>query len=153
MFALDDFDLYKYGPDDKLKVERTAFVLKLVFYKDNEELQKSFENMSKYDFAVRAFTMVSKESDVCTVHVVAPKIWDDREDLAIFGHEVYHCTYASHQNLGDLEKEANKEVGTTDEDKLLEEDRILELEGLEEECESNTRFDYITGCKELQETK
>lgn len=150
VFALDDFDLYRYGPNDKLIVEREAFVLKFVFYDSFESLQVGFRKVTgdKKEGEVRGFTMVSRTQDVCTVHVVKPKIWDDRENLTILGHEVYHCTFANHTTVV-----ADKDQEKTDEDKLLEEDRRLELEGLKEECKNNTTFEFIAGCKELEETK
>lgn len=150
VFALDDFDLYRYGPSDKIVIEREAFILKFVFYDSFESLQVGYKEATgdKKEGEVRGFTMVSRTQDICTVHVVKAQLWDDREDLTILGHEVYHCTFASHTTVV-----ADKDQEKTDEDKLLEEDRRLELEGLEEECESNTRFDFIAGCKELLETK
>lgn len=150
MFALDDFDLYRYGPTDKLNIERTGFVLKLAFYETFDDLQRSFRKVTKNEKVgeVRGYTMVSRTVDVCTVHVVKPKIWDDREAMAILGHEVYHCTFSNHKTVVEGQNQ-----GKTDEDKLNEQDRKLELEGLKEECKSNTTFDYIAGCKELQETK
>jgi len=139
VFALDDFDLYKYGPDDKIIVERESFVLKMVFYSDHEKLQRAFRKVtnSKKDGEVRGFTMVSKEQDVCTVHVVLPKIWDDREALTILGHEVFHCTFANHTTvILDKKPKENKGVSTTEEiEDLYAEDRKLELEWLKDEYE------------------
>ena len=139
VFALDDFDLYRYGPDDKINVERESFVLKMVFYPDHERLQRSFRKVtkSKKEGEVRGFTMVAKDQDVCTVHVVLPKIWDDREALTILGHEVFHCTFAGHTKvILDKKPKEKKEVPTTKEiEDLYAEDRRLELEWLKDDYE------------------
>jgi len=36
--ALDDFDLYKYG-DTEINIERQDFIVKLILFKNNEELK------------------------------------------------------------------------------------------------------------------
>lgn len=147
VFALDDYDLYRYGPNDKLAVERNGFVLKLTFYSSFDDLQRSFRKITNNKKAgeVRGFTMVSRTQDVCVIHLVKPKIWDDREAMAIMGHEVYHCTFANHETVV-------TDKGS-EEDNLTKKDKELEMDGLRDECESNTTFDFIAGCKELQETK
>lgn len=143
VLAIDDFDLYRYGADDKIEVGRTGFVLKLVFYDTFEELQEAFKKGAPgVEGEVRGFTYVSKFTDICTVHIVKPEIWDDREILTILGHEVMHCTYANHKTVV-TEEEAV--------DPLDEEDRKLELDMLKEDCANNTKFDFIAGCKELEQ--
>jgi len=146
VFALDDFDLYRYGPDAKLNIEREAFVTKIVFYDSFEDLQVAFKKATRNKKAgeVRGFTMVSRGQDVCVIHVERPKIWDDREAMAIMGHEIYHCTFADHKKVVvDQDHEDKKD--------LTDKDKELELDNLKEECEGTT-FE-IAGCKELEETK
>jgi hypothetical protein len=129
-FALDDFDLATYGPDEKVSVDRKGFVVKLVTYSTRKELSLSFEEVSGKklgDKGVRAFAMVNETSDVCYIHVVPAKIWDDREAMAILGHELYHCALADHKDFFEEDKEE-------EEDKSIEElyakDRELELDWL-----------------------
>ena len=146
VLALDDFDLYRYGPDDKMDIQRLGFVFKIVFYETHEELQKAFDNLpGANNGEVRGFTMVSEFNDVCTTHIVKPKIWDDREAMTIMGHEVYHCTFADHNKVASVTQAVSTDKEKTEEE-LNAEDMLLELEGLKEECESNTKFDYIAGC-------
>ncbi|MCS5589392.1 MAG: hypothetical protein NZ824_05425 [Candidatus Thioglobus sp.] len=150
VLAIDDFDLYKYGPNDKLDISRIGFVFKIVFYDTHEELQKAFNALpGNNNGEVRGFTMVSEFNDVCITHLVKPKIWDDREAMAIMGHEVYHCTLADHKDADPGPRVVSNDKEKTDEE-LYDEDRQLELEGLKEECE-NTKFE-IVGCAELKET-
>lgn len=159
--ALDDFDLYKYG-DTKVNIERTSFILKLVLYPNQKELDKSYlkvtgkKKKDKEEFGgIRAFTNMSADNDVCTVHMIPPKIWDDRELLTIMGHEVLHCTLAEHQDadkeMAERKKEyenRNKPIIDEEED-LLREDTRLGLENLAYECSNNTEFDFIAGCEAL----
>jgi len=149
VLALDDFDLYRYGPEDKIEVGRAGFVLKLVFYDTFEELQVAFKKGAPTaEGEVRGFTFVSEFSDVCVVHMVKTTMWDDREALTILGHEVFHCTYANHKTVV-TEKE---EVVITEEevDPLDEEDKKLELDMLKEDCTNNTKFEVIAGCDKLE---
>jgi len=148
-FALDDFDLYKYG-DTKLEIERQNFIVKLVLFKDNEALTKEYSKVTGTPIEesnIRAFTSVSPTNDVCFINIVAPKIWDDREALTIIGHELMHCGLAKHQDasaeIAEREKEwdekqknkaATEEELQTIED-LYAEDRKLELEWLKEDYE------------------
>jgi hypothetical protein len=137
--ALDDFDLYKYG-DTKVVIERTSLILKIVPYTTQRSLDDAYlKSTGKKDAGIagiRAFTNTAKGNDVCTVHMIMPKIWDDRESLAILGHEVLHCTFADHQDA-DQEILDRKEVWNTPQEnnveKLYEEDRLLELEWLRED--------------------
>ncbi|MCS5550283.1 MAG: hypothetical protein NZ811_02075 [Gammaproteobacteria bacterium] len=146
VLAIDDFDLYRYGADDKIEVGRAGFVLKLVFYDTFEELQVAFKKSAPTaEGEVRGFTYVSEHSDVCTVHIVKTNVWDDREALTILGHEVYHCTYANHKTVV-TEKEVEEAPPV---DPLDELDKKLELDMLKEDCANNTEFDFIAGCKEL----
>lgn len=97
--ALDDFNMYRYGDDAKIKIERKEFIVKFVIYDTEEELQDEFFDGEKppEGLGVRAFTMVSPSSDVCYIHLKLAKIWDDRESMAILGHELYHCALAEHE--------------------------------------------------------
>lgn len=146
VFALDDFDLYRYGPHDRLNIERTGFVTKIVFYKSFDDLQVAFKKTTNNEKAgeVRGFTMVSPSQDVCVIHIEKPKIWDDREAMAIMGHEIYHCTLANHNKVVVDKEHKEKED-------LIDQDRKIELDNLKEECK-DTKFE-IAGCKELEETK
>ena len=143
-FALDDFDLAKYGPDDKIEVGRTEFIVKLVLYPTGDRLNKAFEEQTGEDLpegsGIRGFAVVSETQDVCFVHIEAAEIWDDREAMAIMGHEVYHCALSSHKDLMEEEREAEQEKnavedGNQDIEDLYAEDRRLELEWLKEDYE------------------
>jgi len=148
-YALDDFDLYKYG-DTELNIERQNFIVKLILFKDDEELTKEYSKVTGTPIEeanVRAFTSVSATNDVCFINIVAPKIWDDREALTIIGHELMHCGLASHQDaaaeIAEREKEwedeqknkaaLNNELQSVED--LYAEDRKLELEWLKEDYE------------------
>jgi hypothetical protein len=153
-YALDDFDLYRYG-DTRVEIERTAFILKFVFYNNEKDLNKAFREATEapedQEGEVRAFTQTREGDDVCTIHIVPPTTWDDRESLAILGHESLHCTYASHQDAAaEIEEQKkdwedkmkaeekhkaiiDKEVSFED---LFAEDRRLELEWLRADYEA-----------------
>jgi hypothetical protein len=142
--ALDDFDLYKYG-DTKVVIERTGFVMKFVFYDNEDDLNKAFREATELPIndkgRVRAFTQTREGDDVCVIHIVPPEIWDDREALTILGHEALHCTYANHQDAAketaqrDKDIKDKKAIITEDSsiEDLLAEDRRLELEWLRAE--------------------
>ena len=149
VLALDDFDLYRYGPTAILEPERTGFVLKLIIYETNSELQTSFEEFSGRKEDIRAFTQTLPGDDMCYVHIVKAELWDNREALAILGHEVYHCTFATHIGLEKLNEHEEQAI-VDEEAKLKEQDKKLELANLEEECNNNTEFNYIAGCAELK---
>ncbi len=140
-FALDDFDLAKYGPDDKIEVKRTEFIVKLVLYTSDEELNKSYEKVTETTLGegegVRGFASVHPSEDVCYVHIMAAKIWDDREAMAIMGHEVYHCALSQHETIVGVSTEKPIEEGTEEQEieSLYDEDRKLELEWLSEDYE------------------
>ena len=145
--ALDDFDLAKYGPDDTIEVTRKEFIVKLVLYATDDRLTKAFEESIGEPLpegsGIRGFAIVSPEQDVCFVHIKPADIWDDREAMAIMGHEIYHCALSSHANL--MEEDMNKEEeeeknaveggGNQDIEDLYAEDRRLELEWLKEDYE------------------
>ena len=152
VLALDDFDLYRYGPTAILEPERTGFVLKLIIYDTETELQASFEEFSGKKDEIRAFTQTLAGDDMCYVHIVKAELWDNREALAILGHEVYHCTFATHIGLEQLkehEEQAEEQAIVDEEANLKESDRKIELANLVYECNNNTEFDYIAGCAEL----
>jgi hypothetical protein len=143
--ALDDFDLAKYGPDDTIEVGRTQFIVKLVLYANGDRLNKAFEEQTGEDLpegsGIRGFAVVAESQDVCFVHIEAATIWDDREAMAIMGHEVYHCALSSHKDLMEEEREAEEErkqavdKPNQDIEDLYAEDRRLELEWLKDEYE------------------
>jgi len=122
LYALDDFDLAKYGADEKIKIEREGFVVKLVLYKFQEKLDD--------ESGIRGFAQMSEGEDVCYVHIIPAEIWDDREALTIMGHEIYHCALADHKDL--IEDTYIEDKGLNSED-LLSKDRELELEWLSED--------------------
>jgi len=163
-FALDDFDLYRYGPDEKIKVERKEFIVKFVLYDTEAELNDVYyrDEERPEGEGVRAFSMSNKVEDVCYVHIKPAKIWDDRENMAIMGHEIYHCALARHEvatygddkdkNIHEEEDETVKEdepkkivknklepapcaLKEKTRQQLLDEDRLLELEWLKEDYE------------------
>ena len=137
--ALDDFDLYKYG-DTKVVVERTFLILRIVHYTTQRSLDDAYLKSTGKEYTdnigIRAFTNTDKGNDVCTVHMIMPKIWDDRESLAILGHEVLHCTFADHQDVDQEMNDRRKEWESQQEisiEKLYEDDRALELEWLRDD--------------------
>jgi hypothetical protein len=144
-YALDDFDLYKYGPDDTIEVTRTDFIVKLVLYKTRDRLNNAFEEATKDSLpegaGVRGFALVRDDQDVCFVHIIPAEIWDDREAMAIMGHEIYHCALADHNDVINETAETDKEVdekqsiGEVDIEDLYAEDRRLELEWLKDDYE------------------
>jgi len=161
VFALDDFDLYRYGKDAKLTVERKGFIVKLVLYDNESDLNDAFyqDRERPEGESVRAFALSAKDEDVCFVHIKAAKIWDDRENMAIMGHEIYHCALSRHPvaTYGNNEEDDTEEEHTVEEqnkemediaisnsvivvtpiektqEELLAEDRLLELEWLRED--------------------
>jgi hypothetical protein len=97
--ALDDFDLYKYGKDEKVKIERKEFIVKFILYDTEDELNDVYyEDIERPEGeGVKAFSYSTESEDVCYVHIKPAKIWDDREGMAIMGHEVYHCALGRHR--------------------------------------------------------
>jgi hypothetical protein len=112
--ALDDFDLYRYGPDEKVKIERKEFIVKFVIYDSELDLNDAYYGDEEHpqDEGVKAFSLSSKDEDVCFVHIKPAKIWDDREGMAIMGHEVYHCALGRHRvaTYGDDTEEVDQTV-------------------------------------------
>jgi len=145
--ALDDFDLMKYGPDAEVEVKRQGFIVKMVIYDFPEKLTKAYENATGVDLeegqGIRGFAVVNEFEDVCYVHIIPAKNWDDREAMAIMGHEIYHCTLADHKDFPIINETAQKEKETLldtsikeqDYEDLYSEDRRLELEWLKEDYE------------------
>jgi len=134
--ALDDFNLMKYGPDDTVEVVRDSFIVKFIWYTFQDNLNEAWDN-SKGDnnlpegAGVRGFAVVNETQDVCFVHLIAAKIWDDREAMAIMGHEVYHCALAEHKDPEAIEEpKTNK---SSDIEDLYAQDRKLELEWLRDD--------------------
>ena len=142
--ALDDFDLAKYGPDEKVDFQRAEFILKIVTYTNRDRLNQAFEKATGKPLpegsGVRGFTNVRSDEDICWVHIILADIWDDREAMAIMGHEVYHCTLADHKDvMADetviLEPPKDTALNDADIEDLYAEDRRLELEWLKEDYE------------------
>ncbi|MBT6471604.1 MAG: hypothetical protein HOK52_10130 [Candidatus Marinimicrobia bacterium] len=156
--ALDDFDLYRYGDDEKVKIGRKNFIVKFIIYDSEDELNDAYyldEERTEGE-GVKAFSLSTEEEDVCYVHIKPAKKWDDRESMAIMGHEVYHCALARHRVAtydGEVETDdgvlqglrtrqksfskqpANKPCKKKSREELLAEDRLLELEWLREDYE------------------
>jgi len=141
-YALDDFDLAKYGPDEKVDFQRAEFILKIVTYTNRDRLNQAFEKATGKPLpegaGVRGFTNVRPDEDICWVHIILADIWDDREAMAIMGHEVYHCTLADHKDvIADetvvLEPPKDTALNDADIEDLYAEDRRLELEWLKED--------------------
>jgi len=145
--ALDDFDLMKYGPDDTIEIGRTEVIIKLVTYNSAMFLNDAFNKASKKPMpegsGVRGFAIVKDDEDVCFIHIIPAKIWDDREAMAIMGHELYHCLLSDHKDIiineiaevdtnEDDQAKGDIEVPQDIED-LYAEDRRLELEWLKDE--------------------
>lgn len=98
--ALDDFNLASYGEHAYVRTARTEVILKLVPYTSTAVLNKEFDKSSSMQdkgHNIRGFTFSSPKDDVCYVHVIPARKWDDIEAMAIMGHEVYHCLLADHE--------------------------------------------------------
>ena len=135
--ALDDFDLYKYGNDEKIKIERKSFIVKFVLYDNEMDLNDAYyANRERPEGeGVRAFAMSTKEADVCYVHIKPAKIWDDREGMAIMGHEIYHCALAKHRTATFM---------NTEQADILD----AEDEGMEDDIEGFiTKREFINGLR------
>jgi len=139
LYALDDFDLARYGPDAKIEIERKSFIVKLILYNTDIELNRAYEKETKTklkaDSGIRGYTTVNDNEDVCYVSLVPPKLWDDREALTIMGHEIYHCTLAKHNKVVESIKENDGTNESIDIEDLYAEDRRLELEWLRDDYE------------------
>ena len=141
--ALDDFDLAKYGSGDTIEVLRTDFIVKLIIYDDRDKLNKAFEKANGSALpsgaGIRGFANVNPVEDVCFVHIIPADIWDNREAMAIMGHEIYHCALSDHKDVNKvvvIPNEENKEPLASepvDIEDLYAEDRRLELEWLKDE--------------------
>ncbi len=106
-YSLDDFDLASYGPEAKIEDIRTGFIVKIITYSSRKELSESYEETTGIKLkgrGIRAFSLSSPIEDVCYVHIIPAKIWDDREAMAIMGHEIYHCALADHVDFFREEK-------------------------------------------------
>ncbi len=143
--ALDDFDLMKYGQDATLETKRTDVIVKMIFYKDEDTMNNEFiklnggmQQLGKEFNGVRGFALVSDESDVCYIHMMEADIWDDRENMAILGHEMYHCLLADHKEHGEgfaeIATEATEVSNEPSIADLLREEAKLEIELLYYEC-------------------
>ena len=146
--ALDDFDLMKYGPDDTIEVGRNEVIVKMVMYDSQRKLDEAFNGASEEPMpegsGVRGFAVVAPSQDVCFIHIIPAKIWDDREAMAIMGHELYHCLLSDHQDMtvAKTDKEVVEDEAAMSEieipqdiEDLYAEDRRLELEWLKDDYE------------------
>ena len=97
--ALDDFDLAYYGDTAQVEIKRTDFIVKLVIYKTPEELLAKYKELTGEEKDVVAFAQIHENNPTCYIHLVPATIWDDREDMAVLGHEVYHCALAIHEGI------------------------------------------------------
>lgn len=103
--AQDNYDLAYYGDTETVDIERTSFAVQIKVYDTAEELQAYYntimeiepENVSPNDL-IRGFTITRRDQPVCYIHIVNPYIWDNRESMAIIGHELLHCTLARHKD-------------------------------------------------------
>lgn len=99
--ALDDFNLASYGANSYIKTTRTEVILKVVPYTSDKVLNREFKKLNGQPMpegsGIRGFTVVKPNSDVCYVHIIPARLWDDREAMAILGHEIYHCLMADHE--------------------------------------------------------
>lgn len=100
VLALDDYDLKYYGDTATLEVARTEFIVKFIIYKTEEELNKKYQELTGTENEVRAFAQVLEGNPTCYVHLVPAELWDDREDMVILGHEIYHCSLSKHEKEG-----------------------------------------------------
>ena len=133
--ALDDFDLAKYGSDDTIVVGRTDFIVKLIIYNDRDKLNIAFEKANGSALpdgaGVRGFANVNETEDVCFVHIIPADMWDNREAMAIMGHEIYHCALSDHQDINKMNTDDKEPAaGESNIEDLYAEDRRLELEWL-----------------------
>jgi hypothetical protein len=149
--ALDDFDLMKYGPDDTIEVGRSEVIIKMILYDNQRKLNEAFNGASKSPMpegaGVRGFAVVSDIEDVCFIHIIPAQIWDDREAMAIMGHEVYHCLLSDHEDMtvAKTDKEVVEDEAAMSDDSattieqeiedLYTKDRELELEWLKDDYE------------------
>ena len=109
VIALDDFNLYKYGAAEKVKIGRKSFIVKFVIYDNESDLNDAYykDNERPEGQGVRAFSLSTKDEDVCYIHLKPATKWDDHESMTNMGHEIYHCALARHKvaSYDDLEKE------------------------------------------------
>ena len=94
----DSYQLRYFGEEDKVVPIRKTFTVELVFYDNEEQLQSAWDIIDGSKKAIRGFALVSRKSDKCFINIIPPKIWDDREAMVILGHELMHCTFATHKD-------------------------------------------------------
>ena len=96
VLALDDFDLKYYGDTANVEIQRTDFIVKLIIYKTPKELLAKYKELTGEENEVVAFAQIHEDNPTCYIHLVPAELWDDREEMTILGHEVYHCALATH---------------------------------------------------------
>ena len=99
--AADDYDMAYFGEDAKIEFTREKFSATVGFANSHEELQLMWKAVQeptskKYNWVVKGFTLVAEELNKCIVVVPKFEHWDERDKLAILGHEILHCMGASH---------------------------------------------------------
>jgi len=105
--ALDDYDLAYFGKDSKVEVPlQQNLIAGINFVENEEELNVLWKAVNEpgtemYSWTVKGFSIVGKDGGCI---IVVPKLnnWDERDKLAILGHEVLHCLGGEHNAPIDL---------------------------------------------------
>jgi len=96
----DNYDLAYFGQDAKVIPKRSDFTVHLYVALTDEDMQALWKEFNKdpdkKSWHVKGFALVNEETAKCIVVIPPPSSWDDRETLAILGHEILHCTGAVH---------------------------------------------------------
>jgi len=94
----DSYDMQYFGEDAKLEMKRLKFEVEIVLWDTQEQLTEGWKVFKEPTpgHTIRGFTLVNPMSKKCFINIIPPKIWDDRETMAIVGHELFHCTLADH---------------------------------------------------------
>lgn len=103
VIAADDWNLAYYGEDSKVEPKRWNVEVNIFPHKDMKSLNDAWDKLDGYKkennrvgAEVRAFTLVSNTDRRCFVHIIPAKHWDQRDEMAALGHEIYHCLLAEH---------------------------------------------------------
>ena len=98
--AKDDYDMAYFGKDAKIETTFSQFSATVSFVEKDEDIQKMWKSIQHKDdprknWEVRGFALVNADGRCI---VVIPKInhWDERDKLAILGHEILHCLGGEH---------------------------------------------------------
>ena len=106
--ALDDYDLAYFGKDSKVEVPlQQNLIAGINFVENDEQLNVLWKAVNEpgtdmYNWTVKGFSIVGKDGGCI---IVVPKLnnWDERDKLAILGHEVLHCLGGEHNAPIDLD--------------------------------------------------